>query len=1114
LDRLEDRLVPSAFWQGYARDPQHTALAAAASQPLETIHWQTPVDLNPQYSGSDLLIHYGEPAITANNTVIVPVKTGARGGFEVEGLNGTKGAPLWTYATDYLLPPYSGWTPSYSPTLTASGRLYFAGAGGTVFFMDNPDAPGAPVSGQFAFYGIGNYLANPAAYKSTVFINTPITADSAGNIYFGFQVFGANPSNLVGGIARIAPNGAGSWIPAATAAGNAAITKVADNSAPALSNDGQTLYVAVNNGNGDATLGYLVAVNSNTLAPAASILLRDPATGAPAFISDDGTASPTVGPDGDVYIGVLENPLGANHERGWLLHFSGNMAQQKITGAFGWDDTVSIVPASMVPSYGGPSSYLLMTKYNNYIGGGGDGGNRIAILDPNTIGRAADSGYPNLPVMNEVLTVLGPTPATAGGVSEWCINSAVVDPATDSILAGSEDGKLYRWNLSINAFTADVTLTAGLGEAYTPTLIGPDGTVYAINNATLFAVGSAAITRYVVPAGVPTDNLTTFASLQAALTAPGLSPGTIIQIEPGSAPGNVATFGPGVPNLTIQGDPDAALASVPQFTISTAFTVTGVEQGFTLKHANVALVAGTFSSGRLILDAGATITGSVITATSAVSGAPLVLASTGDVLSNTTMIDAAPGAAALVEVSTPGSGSSHLISGNIFVAAANVSLLVDYAGGSAAGVTDQVIDNTFIDDPGIAVGACLAVMESVSGLTIQQNTFTGPATTGIVLASSAPTNLRIEGNVFNLTQGPSSGIEILGGTVPGTLSALIAGNQVDTHGGGTAIYLRPGLTPTLNLAIQGNDLHTNQFGVYIAGPAGTLTGIDLGGGSQGSLGDNDFRSFTTADSPATAAIALAGISASQGMVQAQENMFALGIAPISVVGDPQGNLNLANALSPSAAYVASLYNRFLERPGDTNSGNDAGYWVTALVTGSLSRAVVAYDIVHSAEALGIVVNGLYETLLGRAADAGGQANFVAHLQNGSTVEQVVSMLTASPEYAVLVGADYAGSLYSKLLGRAGGSAEVAYWQSQVPILGRSGVAGGFLASPEFRVDVVEQFYGFTFIPPLSVAGVLPPLLYRQAPPSPAEVSGWAFGNLDVLTIMTLFTQGDEFFIAG
>ena len=72
---------------------------------------------------------------------------------------------------------------------------------------------------------------------------------------------------------------------------------------------------------------------------------------------------------------------------------------------------------------------------------------------------------------------------------EWCINSAAVDPFTKSVLANNEDGKLYRWNLTSNTFPEIITLTSGIGEAYTPTLIGVDGIVYAINNARLFAIG-------------------------------------------------------------------------------------------------------------------------------------------------------------------------------------------------------------------------------------------------------------------------------------------------------------------------------------------------------------------------------------------------------------------------------------------------------------------------------------------------------------------------------------------------------------------------------------------------------------------------------------------------
>jgi hypothetical protein len=92
--------------------------------------------------------------------------------------------------------------------------------------------------------------------------------------------------------------------------------------------------------------------------------------------------------------------------------------------------------------------------------------------------------------MKEVITVLGLTQNPAGGVTEWCINSAAVDPLGKCAVVNNEDGKLYRWDFTSNSLSQTITLTAGLGEAYTPTLIGPDGVVYAINNATLFAVGN------------------------------------------------------------------------------------------------------------------------------------------------------------------------------------------------------------------------------------------------------------------------------------------------------------------------------------------------------------------------------------------------------------------------------------------------------------------------------------------------------------------------------------------------------------------------------------------------------------------------------------------------
>ncbi len=80
-------------------------------------------------------------------------------------------------------------------------------------------------------------------------------------------------------------------------------------------------------------------------------------------------------------------------------------------------------------------------------------------------------------------------PTFPGAVREWCINTAAVDPFTKSVMANSEDGKLYRWDLATNTLSERITLSGGIGEAYTPTLIGSDGTVYAINDAVLSTIG-------------------------------------------------------------------------------------------------------------------------------------------------------------------------------------------------------------------------------------------------------------------------------------------------------------------------------------------------------------------------------------------------------------------------------------------------------------------------------------------------------------------------------------------------------------------------------------------------------------------------------------------------
>ena len=484
--------VVGPAWPQFARDAQHGAVSAVASQDLARIAWSTPVDLQPPYQADGSLpAHYGSPIVTSRDTVLLAVRTDAASSYRIEAHVGSSGALLWSAATDYRVPPHN-WLPAVNLALAANERLHYPGAAGTLVRRADPDLANAAAPQRIAFYGDAVYAANAAALEGSVYVNTPLTVDAAGNVFFGYVVTGSNAANLVGGgIARIGADGSGSWIAASAAAADATLTRAAMNCAPALSPDGSILYAVVNGpaAAGTVQAGMLLALDASTLAVRQRVALREPVNGAAARVSDNGTSSPTVGPDGHVYFGVLEPVFGQHNARGWLLHFDAQLAPAGVPGSFGWDVTPTVIPAAMVPSYTGTSSYLLALKYNNYEGvGTGDGLNSLAVVDP---GAAQLDRFSSQPVMREVLTIAGPTPEPGGtGVYEWCINTMAADPLRRSVLANSEDGILYRWDLGSNTLTQSLRLTAGLGQAYTPTLVGPEGTVYAISNARLFAVRS------------------------------------------------------------------------------------------------------------------------------------------------------------------------------------------------------------------------------------------------------------------------------------------------------------------------------------------------------------------------------------------------------------------------------------------------------------------------------------------------------------------------------------------------------------------------------------------------------------------------------------------------
>ena len=654
--------------------------------------------------------------------------------------------------------------------------------------------------------------------------------------------------------------------------------------------------------------------------------------------------------------------------------------------------------------------------------------------------------------------------------------------------------------------------------------------------------------RFVVPAA-SADNATNFATLQAALTTPGLNPGDVIQIESGSAPGNVVNADlPAVAGLTVRGDPTAALSAIPQFTVSDLFTVGPAQEGFAFRHVNIGLILlpnglvgggppGGPPGGGLVFTADGTIAGSAVVDVSSGSNAENALKAlvefdgAADLLTDATLVTQAGNqVGSLLSVNAP-NGSDALVSDNYFDLSNlnQPAVIYNSPNNQVAVVTDQLIGNAFVSSGGTGFEAeAVEDTGALVGLTIRDNTFSlapgvsafSGATAVVLLGTGAVQSTQIVGNVVNLSAFRTAGVSV--NPDLGAVNVFIAGNQINAGPSGTGLSIMlpvPNSTQRIDAVVQGNDFHDDGIGVAINGSsiAGFATGIDLGGGSLGSLGGNDFRGFTAPATAESGAIVLSSLAA-QRAVAAEKNSFAAGVDPRSVVwdgGKASGlpDVDVSANLTGNAAFVAAAYADLFQRAGDTSSPNDAGGWIGALNGGALTQAAAASALVRSPEALGVLVDAMYLRLLGRPSDPTGRAAFVSFLERGGTVEQAVAAMASSPEYAALTGSDvgFVQALNTNLLGVAGSDAEVAGWVGQLPTLGRFGVADAFARSSEFRNNVVEQFYE-AVTPARSVAALFPVLLHRPA--SEAEEAAWVNSGLDLLSVEVGFVGSTEFFVDG
>ncbi|MCA5971522.1 MULTISPECIES: DUF4214 domain-containing protein [Pseudomonas] len=343
------------------------------------------------------------------------------------------------------------------------------------------------------------------------------------------------------------------------------------------------------------------------------------------------------------------------------------------------------------------------------------------------------------------------------------------------------------------------------------------------------------------------------------------------------------------------------------------------------------------------------------------------------------------------------------------------------------------------------------------------------ATTQFLLTTGTGDDVIIvNGNQNNYIDAGAGNDTIITGNGNNTVIAGVGNNNIITGSGNDTIVLSGVNHADVVNAGAGYDVVQLDGSVSnYTFTAGNNFNVNLTGAQTASITGAEFLTFVNTTTSAVETVVLAqndteatalrmfegilGRDADLGGAQAFAGLANSGASLTDIANSFLNSSEFAD--TSSAAPISSLYTELLGRAAD--AGGLANWQAVVANGGTLADVAAGLAVSTEAQALdqsnGDFVRDLYTAALGRDAnqDQGGLSNWVSQLFNGTSRAEVAQGIAGSQEAATKADSDFINNLYLTATGRAADAGGKAAWSDLLANGGtHADVAIGIVGSPE------------------------------------------------------------------